>query len=107
MTDPFSVEDATGLAAEIQSISMEFDEQTIHRHRKGGEKYGPAKFLTVDTIEEALNEVVDLANYARYTYIRLRLIQKAVMDWAEREGADERSEGFIKGSDTTKPRKDA
>jgi hypothetical protein len=29
----------------------------------------------VDTLEEAMQEIIDLSNYARYTYIKLRALQ--------------------------------
>jgi len=64
----------------IAGLSDEFDNQTIERHEMGREKYGPGKFLTVNTIDEALDELVDLSNYARYTYIKLRMMQKSLED---------------------------
>lgn len=60
------------LAAEA---AEEFDELCKNRHDLGEKKYGPAKFLTVDTLEEALFELADLSNYARYTFVRVRLLQ--------------------------------
>lgn len=85
----------------IVGISLEFDEATMARHKMGAEKYGPGKFLTVDTIQEALDEVVDLANYARYTYIRLRLLQEAIM-LALPDGADSSPDSpFLKAKEVT------
>jgi hypothetical protein len=85
----------------IVELSLEFDEATMARHRMGAEKYGPGKFLTVDTLQEALDEVVDLANYARYTYIRLRLLQEAIM-LALPDGADTPADSpFLKAKDVT------
>jgi hypothetical protein len=66
-------------AEELVGYSVEFDELTMQRHRLGAEKYGPGKFLTTDTIEEALYELADLANYARYSYIKLRHLQEVVL----------------------------
>ena len=48
------------------------------RHDLGQEKYGAGKFLGVNTLEEAMFEVIDLANYARYTFIRLMLMNHAL-----------------------------
>lgn len=59
----------------LQGLSEEFDSRCDQRHKMGAQKYGPGKFLEVDTFEEAMQEIIDLANYARYTYIRLRLLQ--------------------------------
>lgn len=68
--------DSEKLAESIQKYSDEFDELCRQRHEMGAEKYGPGKFLTVDTLEEALFELSDLSNYARYTFVRIRLLQE-------------------------------
>jgi hypothetical protein len=65
-------------ASMLVEYSIEFDNQCEERHAKGGEKYGPGRFLTVDTLQEAMDEVIDLANYARYTYIKLRMLQDSL-----------------------------
>jgi hypothetical protein len=59
----------------IQEASEAFELMMQERHDAGAEKYGPAKFLTVDTIDEALAELVDLANYARFTFIKLVILK--------------------------------
>lgn len=60
----------------INSFGTEFDQMCEQRHNMGAQKYGAGKFLTVDTMEEALFELVDLSNYAKYTYVRIRLLQE-------------------------------
>lgn len=45
------------------------------RHLKGEQKYGSLTFLNNSTLEMAMEEVVDLANYARYTFIKLVILQ--------------------------------
>jgi len=62
----------------LQDLSDEYDERCAERHEAGAEKYGPLKFAGVDTIEQALEEVLDMGNYIRYTYIKLRLLQMSV-----------------------------
>lgn len=69
---------ATEVPDALQQYSDEFDEMTLARHRKGAEKYGPGKFLSVDTMQEALYELADLANYARYTFIKIRTLQDRI-----------------------------
>lgn len=59
------------IAEAIAEASLIFDQMCQERHTKGAEKYGPLKFLSANTLEEAMEEVVDLANYARYTFIKL------------------------------------
>jgi hypothetical protein len=93
-------DDLTGI---IAALSREFDEVTQQRHKAGALKYGPGKFLTVDTLQEACDEVADLANYARYTYIKLRLLQESIMRQVESE-SDESPGGFVRSSDFTKPK---
>lgn len=48
-----------------------FDQMLQERHALGAAKYGPLKFLSANTVEEAMFELVDLSNYARYTFIKL------------------------------------
>jgi len=69
------------------------------RHEEGARKYGPGKFLTVDTFQEALEEIVDLANYARYTYIKVRMLQYAVALAITENQVPITDQGFAKVSD--------
>lgn len=62
----------------IKQIDAEFDELCLQRHIAGSKKYGPGKFLAVDTMQEALEEIADLSNYARYTFIKVRLLQDRI-----------------------------
>jgi hypothetical protein len=54
----------------------------------GAEKYGPVKFLEVDSLEMAMEEVIDLGNYARYTFIKLYLLQKALSKQLDKQQPD-------------------
>jgi hypothetical protein len=67
--------DKEELLDKLEAYSEEFDDRCEERHEFGEAKYGPGKFLVVDTIEEALLELLDLANYARYTFVKLRALQ--------------------------------
>lgn len=62
----------------INTFGSEFWEMVQARHELGEKKYGPGKFLRVDTMEEALQELADLANYACYTFVRIRMLQEAL-----------------------------
>ena len=62
----------------LQQLSNEFDARCQERHEKGAQKYGEGTFLDVDTLEMAIEEVLDLANYARYTFVKLRLLQESL-----------------------------
>lgn len=66
------------IAKLINTFGTEFWELVQARHELGEQKYGPGKFLTVDTMEEALFELADLANYACYTFVKIRLLQERI-----------------------------
>lgn len=70
--------EATQVAQLINTFGSEFWEMVQARHELGEKKYGPGKFLRVDTMEEALQELADLANYACYTFVRIRMLQVAL-----------------------------
>jgi hypothetical protein len=76
------------LLSAAEEAAMEFDELCRHRWDRGAEKYGPGKFLTVDTMNEALYEVADLSNYARMTFIRIRLLQRQLEEMNEQVTSD-------------------
>jgi hypothetical protein len=63
---------------ELAKYAAEFDEVCVSRHEMGAEKYGPVNFLGIDSVEMMIEEVCDLANYARYTYIKLRILQESL-----------------------------
>jgi len=70
--------DAEAFAEEVQRYADEFYKFCQSRHEMGAEKYGPVNFVTVDTLQMAMEEIADLANYALYTYIKLRLLQSSI-----------------------------
>ena len=63
---------------QMQEMSVEFDERCQERHDMGERKYGPGTWMGVDTLEMAIEEIIDLANYARFSYIKLRIAQEAL-----------------------------
>jgi len=71
----------------VDEASALFDRMCVERHMMGEVKYGPIKFMEVNTLVEAGEEVVDLANYARYTFIRLFIINKQIQGLVS-EGPD-------------------
>lgn len=58
----------------IQMLSDQFDETCRQRHDMGEKKYGPIKFMEVNAYQYAMEELVDLANYARYCFIKMALM---------------------------------
>lgn len=75
---------ALDFAQLTREASAHFFASMTERHEMGEKKYGPIKFMEVNTLEEAMEEVVDLANYAMYTYLKLWVLnaqqQKMVKD---------------------------
>lgn len=92
MTDDIAIS-AEVLFELVNKLSEDFDRECNERHAMGQEKYGPAKFLEIDSIRAAIEEVVDMSNYARYNYIKLRLIEMYV---AKELGGNELKLGFDK-----------
>jgi hypothetical protein len=68
----------------LQQFDADFDQQTFDRRVMGEEKYGPYTWLNVDTLQHAIDEVLDLGNYARFTYIKLRLLQEQLVELTEK-----------------------
>jgi hypothetical protein len=66
------------MAGLIVWANSQFEEMVQNRHEMGGLKYGPVAFMDIDSLEMALEEIADLANYARYTWIKLKLLQVSV-----------------------------
>ena len=68
--------DLNGLQDKINFYAEEYDRKTFERHVAGEEKYGAGTWLGTDTMEHAKDEVLDLGNYAKFTYIKLCLFQE-------------------------------
>ena len=86
------------LDEQLRSLLSDADEafivQCSDRMELGKEKYGPAKFLGVDTLQEAMDEVIDLANYARMTFVKLYLLQGSIQKIVSKHPAAD-TEGFV------------
>jgi hypothetical protein len=82
----------------IEQLSREFDEWCQQRHNKGQEEYGTFTFLGADTVEMMLEELADAANYARYHFIKLRLLQMRLAEELDEEST-EAAEAFRRAGD--------
>lgn len=58
-----------------QRLSDVYDQMLQDKHDLGSKKYGAVRFLEVDSLGMAMDEVVDLGNYARFAYIKLAMLQ--------------------------------
>lgn len=83
-------DDAQKAATDFRQLTREATElfftmmQT--RHEMGEQKYGAIKFMEVNTLEEAMEEVVDLANYAMYTFMKLYVLNTQLQKLLPEEG---------------------
>jgi hypothetical protein len=58
----------------INDLFQEFEAFRAQRYTKGIEQYGELAFLDNDNIQELLEELADIANYAAFVYVQLRLL---------------------------------
>lgn len=65
----------------VEQLRALFTRERLERHEMGAVKYGPVKYFEVDSLEEAIQEILDMANYAEYTYIKLRLLQAQLTEF--------------------------
>jgi hypothetical protein len=66
------------IADQINALSAEFDARCQERHEMGEQKYGAGTWLKIDTLEMAIEELIDLENYVRFTYVKMRLLQESL-----------------------------
>lgn len=71
------------LTQTVNQLSAEFNQLCQQRHIDGAQKYGSFSFLGKNMIQEAGAELADLCNYARYCYIKLRLMELQIASHAE------------------------
>lgn len=74
------MEDSSGTSSEVavklEELNKEFFEFCEERQTEGAETYGPIAFLRNDMLQYMLEELADLSNYARFMYIKLRLLEE-------------------------------
>jgi hypothetical protein len=90
---------ARTLMEEVKNYSMEFDLLCQERHEIGRERYGPTQFLNIDSLQMMIEEVVDAGNYARYTFIKLRMIQEGLRKLMPVDADGLGSDSFKKSED--------
>lgn len=64
------------LATLLEEINKEFFDFCKERQDEGAQTYGPVAFLQNDMFQYMMEELADLANYARFAYIKLRLMER-------------------------------
>lgn len=63
-----------------------FDALTYARHQEGQKEYGTFTFLERNTIEMAMEELADCANYIRYTFVKLHILNTVLSDRLGEQG---------------------
>lgn len=81
-----AAEAATDFSKLAQEASALFFRMMEERHQMGQEKYGAIKFMDVNTLTEAMEEVVDLGNYAMYTFLKLYVLNQQIQKLIPGEG---------------------
>jgi hypothetical protein len=64
--------------ATLQRLESDFVEMILSRGRQGALDYGEFAFMRNNTFEMLYEELADICNYCRFTYIKLRLFQEAI-----------------------------
>jgi len=90
--------------AVIKEADDYFDQMCAARHNTGRTKYGVLTFIEMPTLEMALEEIADLANYARYTFIKVALLRHNIKQ-AQKESLGT-VEGFFPNNEILKATKE-
>jgi hypothetical protein len=77
--DDLTETESKALQERLNGYSREFDQRCIEKHELGEQKYGAGTWLGIDTLEHALDEIVDMGNYIRFAYIKLRAMQDGIL----------------------------
>ncbi len=64
----------------LEKLNLEFFELCEQRHNQGADEYGPINFLSVNLPEFIYEELADFANYARFLYIRVRILEEVASE---------------------------
>lgn len=60
----------------ITALGVEFEDFAAARLDKGSQEYGSTAFLKNDMLRYIAEELADLANYAQFMYIKLRMLEE-------------------------------
>jgi hypothetical protein len=63
-----------------------FNRMCQQRHEMGEETYGHDTFMNNNTIEMALEELVDFSNYARYTFVKMYVLGRKLDQYLIEQG---------------------
>src|SRR5260370_482448 len=77
----------------IRQADELFDKACAEKYQVGKQNYGAFAFIENPTLQMAMDEIVDLANYARFTFIKLALLKHQI-DKAQAQMVEESPSGF-------------
>jgi predicted RNA-binding protein with PIN domain len=88
----------------LSDIAEKVELEAAERHVMGAQEYGSFAFLENDTLEMAYEELLDLINYAKYTAIKIKLLQEFVAQKAAAVGEPDTTGagGFVPTSELMK-----
>ena len=78
--DDMEPEEQLEVVEKLQEYAVMFDQLCIVRHEAGQEEYGQFTFLENDIIRMMCEELADTANYARYQFIKLMILQERLAE---------------------------
>ena len=74
------MKDSEDILKLMETFNSEFFDLCQERHNTGADEYGPLIFLNVNLPEFIYEEMADIANYARFLYIRVRLLEETARE---------------------------
>jgi len=72
----------------MELASAAFSDLTQERWLTGAKEYGDFAFLSNDTFEMLEEELADIANYARMTFIKVQLLKRVLAEKATEADMD-------------------
>ena len=68
------------LTTSIVSAQREFKHLCSNRLKEGEKEYGKEAFLKNDMFQFAYEELADFANYVEMLYVKMRLLEKGIIN---------------------------
>lgn len=84
---------ASELRALTEKANHQLDRELLRKGEVGAQKYGEWAFLQNATLDMAMDEIVDLMNYARFTYNKLYIMNEMLKARAQEPNIVQ--EGFV------------
>lgn len=84
--------------ATIARANTLFEEMCRQRHETGELDYGHNTFIANDTLQMLLEELVDTSNTARYTFVRLLILNERLVNEMEGQGVEVLGAQAFKGT---------